>query len=77
MFQKGDLVEHTFRYVGSAENVLQEKEILLIEEDEGQLVVVRSLNVNSISIYGNNGSFKLPKEYLLKNTKIINAKTKI
>jgi hypothetical protein len=75
--QVGDMIEHTFRYVVSANNVLQEKEILLIEADEGQLVVVRPVNSNTKRIYGKNGSFKLPKEYLLKNARIINGTSKV
>ncbi len=75
--QVGDVIEHTFRYVVNAKDVLQEKEILLIEADEGQLVVVRPVNSNTKRIYGKNGPFKLPKEYLLKNARIINGTSKV
>jgi len=75
--QKGDLVEHTFRYVGSAQDVLQEKEVFIIEADEGDLVVLRPLNPRSPRIYTDTDTIKLPKEYLIKNAKVINGNTKI
>lgn len=73
----GDLIEHTYGYVSVTHKQIRQTEVLIVEADEGQLVVLRPLKTDAIRIYGNNGSFKLPKEYLLKNAKIINGKSKI
>lgn len=73
----GDLVEHTYSYVSVTNKPIKQTEVLIVEADEGQLIVLRPLKTDAIRIYGKNGSFKLPKEYLLKNARIINGKTKI
>lgn len=73
----GDLIEHTYGYVSVTNKPIRQTEVLIVEADEGELVVLRPLRTDAIRLYGKNGSFKLPKEYLLKNAKIINGKTKI
>lgn len=75
--QIGDLIEHTYGYVSVTNKPIRQTEVLIVEADEGELIVLRPLRTDAIRLYGKNGSFKLPKEYLLKNAKIINGKPKV
>jgi len=73
----GDLILHTFRYMDKNYIVTKNTETLLVEKDEGDIVVLRSISKPFERIYAKDGTFKLPKEYLLKNAKLLNGKNKI
>jgi len=55
---------------------VKDKETLLIEAEEGDMFIVRPLGKEAKEVpyrnYVANGSFKMPKDYIEKHTKLVN-----